>query len=69
MESEIKDLTEQNLQQSDDYEEGMRELRFELDNVSYERDQFKKALTDVKKKVQDKVPILSHVEERRVQLE
>ena len=44
-------------------------LRFELDNTAYERDQLKSALGNVKRKVQDKVPAISHVEERRMQLE
>lgn len=47
----------------------MMDLRKEVSAVKYERDQVMQALTAMRKKVQQKIPVISLVEERRLELE
>ena len=44
-------------------------MRKEINLLSHERDQAVQALTTMRKKVQDNVPVISLVEERRLELE
>ena len=44
-------------------------VRKEASQTQYERDQLMQALTALRKKVQEKVPVISVVEERRLELE